>query len=192
MYSSERRGAADSVAPVVLPRHRTLVLGLGNPILGDDGVGVRIAEAVQAALPADAAVDVSEACVGGLSLMERMVGYDTVILVDALCVDQARPGRVRRMDLEDLRRMGSTQHVASAHDTNLLTALEAGRRMSLPLPRVVTLFAVEAERILDFGEELTPAVAGAIPEVVQAILAELEAPASGHDSNHGGKRNGLT
>ncbi len=80
-------------APSLTRHNKTLVLGMGNPILGDDGVGVRIAQEVQVALPADAGVDVSEACVGGLSLMERMVGYDTVILVDALCTGSRASGR---------------------------------------------------------------------------------------------------
>ena len=135
MYSNSALGATTLAAPSLTRHNKTLVLGMGNPILGDDGVGVRIAEEVQVALPADAGVDVSEACVGGLSLMERMVGYDTVILVDALCTAPVHPGAVRKLDLDDLRTMGSTQHIASAHDTNLLTALDAGKRMSLPLPQ---------------------------------------------------------
>ena len=153
---------------------KTLVLGLGNPILSDDGIGVRVAEQVQAALPKDSCVEVGEACVGGLSLMERMVGYDCVILIDALCIHPSRPGAIRRMSLEDLGSMSPTQHIASAHDTSLLTALAAGRRMSLALPVAVTLFAVEAENVLDFGEEMTPAVAEALPAAVRAVLAELE------------------
>jgi hydrogenase maturation protease len=165
---------------------------MGNPILGDDGVGVRIAERVERALPAGAAVDVSEACVGGLSLMERMVGYERVILVDALCSHPVRSGLVRKLTLDDLREMGWTQHVASAHDTNLLTALEAGKRMSLPLPEDITVYAVEAENILDFGEELTPEVAAAIPAVVGAILGDLKDLIGRVDSTEGRKADGLT
>lgn len=184
MCSNSQLGAAEKVAPFPIGDKRTLVLGMGNPILGDDGVGVRIAEAVQAALPDGVAIDVSEACVGGLSLMERMVGYERVILIDAMCVQPVRPGTIRRMDLEDLREMIPSQHIASAHDTNLLTALDAGRRMSLPLPDRVTLFAIEAEYVLDFGEELSPEVAGAVPEVVRAVLAELGCPESPLDSEN--------
>ena len=164
---------------------KTLVLGLGNPILSDDGIGVRVAEQVKAALPEDACVDVSEACVGGLSLMERMVGYDRVILIDALCLEPSQPGAIRRLNLEDLRSMSPSQHIASAHDTNLLTALAAGRRMSLPLPEVVTLFAIEAENVLDFGEEMTPAVAEALPVAVRQVLAELECMESVSYSENG-------
>jgi hydrogenase maturation protease len=166
---------------------KTLVLGLGNPILTDDGVGVLVAEAVREALPSDTAIDVSEASVGGLRLMERVVGYDRVILIDALhnpIENQAgqhpaaslgrNPGAIHRLTLEDLRNISPTQHSASAHDTSLITALEMGERIGLSLPKEFIIYAVEVENIIDFGEEPTPAVAEAIPKVTAAVLEELE------------------
>jgi hydrogenase maturation protease len=155
---------------------KTLVLGLGNPILTDDGVGVKVAEAVQAALPPDSPVDVTEVCVGGLTLMETMLGYDRVILIDAFQHHNARPGSVRRMALEDLRATSPTRHSASAHDTDLVTALEMGQQMGLPLPQEIVIYAVGVENVLDFGEQPTPAVAEAIPQVTAAVLAELNLP----------------
>jgi hydrogenase maturation protease len=165
---------------------KTLVLGLGNPILTDDGVGVRVAEAVRAALPPDTSVEVSEASVGGLRLMERVVGYERVILIDALhhpIENQAgqhpaaslgrNPGTIHRLILEDLRNISPTQHSASAHDTSLITALEMGQRLGLPLPKEFIIYAIEVENIIDFGEEPTPAVAEAIPRVAAAVLEEL-------------------
>ena len=162
---------------------KTLVLGLGNPILTDDGVGVRVAEAVRAALPADTPIDVSEVSVGGLRLMERMVGYERVILIDALYNPgdrpgsaQCNPGAVHRMTLADLQAISPTQHSASAHDTSLVTALEMGQRMDLPLPEELIIYAIEVENIIDFGDEPTPAVAQAIPGVAAAVLGELNEP----------------
>jgi hydrogenase maturation protease len=166
---------------------KTLVLGLGNPILTDDGVGVKVAEAVREALPPDALIDVSEASVGGLGLMERVLGYDRVILIDALHnpvekpgVGQhpsaslgRNPGATHRMTLDDLRDISPTQHSASAHDTSLVTALEMGERIGLSLPREFIIYAIEVENIIDFGEEPTPAVAQAIPKVTAAVLEEL-------------------
>ncbi len=154
---------------------KTLVLGLGNPILTDDGVGVRVAEAVRQALPPDAAVEVDELSTGGLDLMERMVGYNRVILIDALQYGQnSPPGSIYRLTLSDLQAISPTQHSASAHDTNLVTALEMGRRMALSLPEEIIIYGIEVENILDFGEEPTPAVKQAIPKVTAAVLAELK------------------
>jgi hydrogenase maturation protease len=135
-----------------------------------------VAEAVQAALPPDSPVDVTEVCVGGLTLMETMLGYDRVILIDALQHGDARPGSVRRMALEDLRAISPTRHSASAHDTDLVTALEMGQQIGLPLPQEIVIYAVGVENVLDFGEQPTPAVAEAIPQVTAAVLAELNLP----------------
>ncbi len=160
---------------------KTLVLGLGNPILTDDGVGVRVAEAVREALPPNTSIEVSEASVGGLRLMERVLGYDRVILIDAIyrpstTANQApsdKPGTIHRMTLTDLKTISPTQHSASAHDTSLITALEMAQRMELPLPREFIIYAIEVENILDFGDKPTPAVAEAIPKVTAAVLDEL-------------------
>ncbi len=141
----------------------------------DDGVGVKVAYAVQDALASARRSDVTvtEASVGGLRLMEMMVGYDRVILIDALQHCDALPGTVRCMTLEDLRTISPTQHSTCAHDTSLVTALEMGQEIGLPLPKEITIFAIGVENVTYFGDEPTPAVARAIPKVTAAVLAEL-------------------
>lgn len=152
---------------------RTLVVGLGNPILTDDGVGVKVAAIVRAALPADASVEVAEASVGGLRLMEMLVSYDRAILIDALSVPGMAPGSVRRLTVAELEEIGAAQHTTSAHDTNLMTALDLGRRMGLPFPTAITIYGIGVANVVDFGEEMTPAVAAAVPRVAAAVLREL-------------------
>jgi hydrogenase maturation protease len=127
---------------------KTLIVGLGNPILGDDGIGWRIAERVQTRL-------------GGLSLMERLVGYQRVIIIDAITTHQNPPGTVTCFPLEALTEQ-ATGHTTAAHDTSLKTAIAVGRSMGAELPEAITIVAVEIEQIYDFSEELTPEVAAAI------------------------------
>ena len=161
---------------------KTLIIGLGNPILGDDGVGWRVAEEVKRRL-ADSqwplrvanshaerpsAIEVDCFSLGGLSLMERMIGYDRAILIDAVTTGQP-PGTVHRFQLEDLPEL-SCAHTTAAHDTSLQNALKLGRRMGIHLPSSVTVVGVEAERLYDFSEELTPAVEAAVPQAVRAVL----------------------
>jgi hydrogenase maturation protease len=153
---------------------RTLVLGLGNPILSDDSVGVHVARAVQALLPAEAGIDVQEASLGGLTLMESMFGYTRVILIDAIRVPDFQPGEVRRLTLDDLETLTPTQHSASPHDASLPTAIAAGRQLGLPLPEEIIIFAIQVENVTDFGEQMTPAVAAAVPKVVEAVLEEIQ------------------
>ena len=152
---------------------KTLVLGLGNPILTDDGVGVRVAEQVRVCLPENAQVEVTEASVGGLALMEAMLGFERVILIDAIQQEGWVPGAIRRLSLEDLQRISPTQHSASPHDASLATALQTGELLGLPLPREITIFAVQVENVTDFSDQPTPAVASAIPQAAAAVLSEL-------------------
>ncbi len=161
---------------------KTLIIGLGNPILGDDGIGWRVAEEVKRRL-ADShaerpsaisyaerpsAIEVDCFALGGLSLMERMIGYDRAILIDAVTTGQPL-GTVCRFQLEDLPELPCA-HTTAAHDTSLQNALKLGRRMGAKLPSSVAVVGVEAERLYDFSEELSPAVEAAVPEAAQAVL----------------------
>ena len=80
---------------------------------------------------------------------------------------------MRRMTLDDLRAISPTQHSASAHDTTLVTALDSGRAMGLHLPSEIVIFAITVANVMDFSEEMTPAVGAVIPQVVTAVLNEL-------------------
>lgn len=155
---------------------KTLVLGLGNPILTDDGVGVKVAYAVERALTPKMRENttVAEASVGGLRLMEMMVGYERAILIDALVrPDGNKPGTIHQMTLDDLHAISPTQHSASAHDTTLSTALESGKQMGLALPQEIIIYAIEVENVTEFGEQLTSPVAEAIPKVTAAVLEKI-------------------
>jgi len=164
---------------------KIIVIGLGNPILTDDGVGVKVAYEVEQALSPDIPknMTITEASVGGIRLMELLVGYDHVILIDALLTKQGgKSGEIHHLSLQDLRDISPTQHSTSPHDTSLVTALEVGRQMGLELPESFSIFAITVENILDFNEEPTPAVAATIPKVTAMVLEELEKVAGIKDS----------
>lgn len=155
---------------------KTLIIGLGNPILGDDGVGWKVAQEISRQLPvtdSQSPVEVDCAALGGLSLMERLVGCQRAILVDALETGQSPEGSVRVFPLEALPNP-SAGHSTAVHDTSLMTALEMGRKMGLDLPASVTVVAVEAKNVYDFSEELSPPVAAAVPIAARAVLDELK------------------
>lgn len=155
---------------------KTLVLGLGNPILTDDGVGVYVVRAVAARWSGEG-VEFQEACVGGLRLLEVIAGYERLILVDAIQTPDGAPGQVYRLAVDDPR---ASLHAGSTHDLSFRGALAWGRRMGMALPTddAITIIAVEAEDVLTFGEALTPAVAVAVPCAVEVVLSELAALAS--------------
>ena len=155
---------------------KTIVIGLGNPILTDDGIGVKVAyeleKLIGTNLPKN--ITITEASVGGLRLMELLIGYDKAIIIDAIITKGGKkPGTIYQLTLQELEEISPTQHSASAHDTTLVTALEAGRRLGFHLPDEISIYAIEVENILDFSETPTPAVAAAIPKVSKAILRAL-------------------
>jgi len=150
---------------------KTLIIGLGNPILGDDGVGWVVAEKVRSALSNPQSVEVDCASLGGLSLMERLTGSERVILVDAIFTGAQPAGTVSQFLLDDLPDL-SAGRSASAHDTSLRNALHVGRDMDILLPtdENVTIITIEAEAVYDFSQELSPAVAAAVPLATKKIL----------------------
>jgi hydrogenase maturation protease len=150
---------------------KTLVVGLGNPILGDDGVGWLAAQEVEKRiaelnLPG---VEVDCLALGGLSLMERLDGYTRAIIIDAIQTGEAPPGTVRVFPLEALPDR-SAHHLTAIHDTSLQTALAVGRSMGVVLPEQIWVVGIEAEQVYDFSETVSPAVAAALPEACQKVL----------------------
>jgi hydrogenase maturation protease len=148
---------------------KTLVLGLGNPILSDDGVGIRVAHEVSNQLN-NPHVTVAETSAAGLSLLDSIVGYDKVIIIDAIQTKEGQVGQIYRMGSEDF---SLTKHLSSPHQINLVTALELGKMLNLAMPQEISIFAVEARDITTFSEECTPEVEQVIPEVVRMVLEEL-------------------
>lgn len=147
---------------------KTLVVGLGNPILGDDGVGWRIAENVRNQMDPVLQVDVDCLSIGGLSLMEHLVGYESAILIDAFIGDQ-QPGSIIVSKLEDLPDY-SAFHITSVHDTSLQNAMKLGREMGAKLPDDVMVVGVAARHVYDFSEELSAPVEKAIPKATQIVV----------------------
>ena len=102
-----------------------------------------------------------------------MSGKPKIALVDAIQTPDGKPGAIHRLTLDDIASAVPTQHSASAHDMNLPTAMEMGRRLGLALPARVEIFAIEAEDVVTFGETCTPDVAAAIPIVTGLVLQML-------------------
>ncbi len=151
---------------------RTLVLGLGNTICGDDGVGIMIAELLKGQV-SGLETDVAETTAAGISLLDLIAGYQRMIVVDAIQTRDGRAGQVYRLGLEDLP---SSLHSATLHDVDLPTALELGRRLGMEMPREVIIYAVEVADITTFREGCTPEVERSIPEVAHLVLQELKGP----------------
>ena len=148
---------------------KTLVLGLGNPILSDDAVGIRVVEELEGKVD-QKEVTLVETTVAGLDLLGFLTGYDRAIIIDAIQTVGGQAGRIYRLDPEAL---DFTRHAASPHDVNLATALELGKRLELSLPQQIIIFAIEVADASTFSEECTPEVRRAIPACVEMIIQEI-------------------
>ena len=150
---------------------KTLILGIGNTVLCDDGVGNRVAAEVGKRV-SDPAITVAEACDGGLFLLEAFLGYDHVVLIDAIQTRGGIPGDVYELGPGDFF---SARHLSSPHQVDFATALDLGKALGLPMPSRIDIVAVEAGDVTSFREVCTPEVEKAIPIAVELALKKCPA-----------------
>jgi hydrogenase maturation protease len=152
---------------------RTLLLGMGNPFLSDDAVGVRLARELKPQLTAYPNLEIVEECsVGGLNLLDVLRGYGRVVVLDSLQTVGGVAGAWHYFDAGALR---ETAHLTSLHDANFATALELGRRLGVPLPesKDVHIFAVEVEDNVTFSERMSAALERGFPAYSKAITRRV-------------------
>ena len=148
---------------------KTVVLGLGNPILSDDAVGLLVVKELEGRVDQQE-VTLIETSVAGLGMLDFLTGYDRAIIIDSIQTVGGQAGQIYRLDPEAL---DFTRHAASPHDVNLATALELGKRLELSLPQQIIIFAIEVADASTFSEECTPEVRRAIPACVEMIIQEI-------------------
>ncbi len=146
----------------------TLVLGMGNPILSDDALGLVVAQRL-GDLPMPADVEVAQSEVGGLRLLELVRGFTKVVIIDAIMTGRP-PGEIRRIDGNEFR---GGHRYGSAHSIHLGTALELGHRLGYEMPAEVVVYTAEAADVETFGEGLSAPVAAAADRLVELVAAEI-------------------
>jgi len=150
---------------------KTLILGIGNPLLGDDGVGFHIAQELAKQIK-DENIDVEDTSVDGLNLLELILGYDKVIIVDAIMTKGGEVGEIYKLMPEDLA--DAVHFTTSLHNANLAIAIEVGRKiLAEQMPREIVVFAVGIKPVSRFTEEMTETVKAVVPTAVNLVLQEL-------------------
>jgi len=134
---------------------RTLILGVGNELLRDDGVGLLSARRL--AELAGGRADLAEACVATIDLLSLITGYDRVVVLDAWVSDDALPGTPVHATPEELPEGFGRR---SLHTLPFRDMLELGRRLGFPMPREVSIHGLAVQDACTFGTDLTPPVAG--------------------------------
>lgn len=150
---------------------KTRIIGIGNPLMGDDGVGIAAVECLRAmALPEG--VEAVDGGTCGLTLLDLMEGAGTVILVDAVETGKP-PGTVVRFTPEEVV-LPEGEAAPSLHEAGLAQVLTLGREMDL-LPSEIVIYGVQPASV-ECRLGLSPSVAHALGHLLERILAELEEP----------------
>jgi hydrogenase maturation protease len=148
---------------------KTLIVGVGNPVLSDDGVGIYAARMLMER--GIAGVSIEELPASGLELLDMVLDYDRVVIVDAIQTEGGAPGDHYVLAEEDFKR---AVHGTSPHGFNIATALAMGRQV-VPerMPKEVFFVAIEAEDVENFHEGLTPRISASLPAIVDMIEREF-------------------
>ena len=144
----------------------TLVLGIGNPILTDDAVGIKVSEKLE---EKNLDITVEQTNEAPMALLDLIVGYDKLIVVDSIKTGKGKPGDILKLSLDDFE---AKMNVASSHGMDIATAFEVGRSLGCHMPQAVSIYAVEVQDTENFSEQCTPPVSERIPRLVKQIIDE--------------------
>jgi len=149
---------------------KTIVLGIGNLIMKDDGVGIHVVKEVEQHIN-DPNITIDEAITGGMNLLDLLLGYDKAVIIDAVKGSEKNHGEVRRIPLKNF----STMHSCNPHDVSLVEAIELAHKLGeTRIPKEIIIIGVMMKTIpCEFGEELSEEIAAAVPTAVKMTLQEL-------------------
>ena len=147
----------------------TVVLGLGNPLMGDEGIGVYLVEQLARSAAEYPSVDFLDAGTGGLSVLHYIEGRRKAIIIDCAFMNE-EPGVIRRFTPYQVRSRKVLAH-QSLHEADLMQILAMARQLGQGPERVI-LFGIQPERV-ELGQGLSPALTDRIDEYVSRILSEL-------------------
>ncbi|MBP7733275.1 MAG: hydrogenase maturation protease [Caldisericia bacterium] len=144
---------------------KKVIIGLGNPILSDDRVGLLIIDELEKrnTNPDISFVRLSS---GGMTIVDASDGYDEAVLVDTIYSGQFPVGSLAILTPENF---SETLHISNVHDINFATALKMGEEMGVRIPKKFTIYAIEVKEVLTFGIEMTKEVAENLPSIIEEI-----------------------
>lgn len=149
--------------------NKVLVLGIGNDILTDDGIGPRIVRQLEKEhLPSLFAF--VTATVGGLEILEMINGYKEVIFIDAIKTSDGVPGTIYSLTPESF---SETLHLTNLHDINFINALKLGRLLQMDMPEKIRIIAIKIVEDMVFSEDFSPQIREKFPEIMEEVREYL-------------------
>jgi hydrogenase maturation protease len=149
-----------------MPNSKTLILGLGNPILSDDGIGLVVAERLKGRV---GGVDVISTPLTGLHLLDLMVGYDALFLIDAMITTESPPGELKFISPDEV-----SLPTLSSHGFNLLEILKLGKKLGLSVPELKWVYGIAIGKDPSFGEEPSAELMKKVDAMASQIAGHLK------------------
>ena len=146
---------------------KTLILGLGNTILSDDGAGLIIARQIKKYFPR---IDVKETSLSGAFLLDYIVEYERLIIIDSIKTGETEPGTVHKLSLNHLK---TTVAEGPPHGLNLATVIELAKIQGEKIPDI-DIYAIEIEDNTTFSERLTATLENKLPQIIKQIVEDLQ------------------
>ncbi len=143
-----------------------LILCLGNEVLRDDGFGAEVARRLQHTRRPENDVEVIFAPLAGFALLDLLADRERVLIVDSIRTGDSAPGTLLFFEADVL---APANHLVNSHQMSLPTALKLGTELGLTMPSQIDVLAVEVEDVETLSEELTPPVAEAVDDALEAI-----------------------
>ncbi len=146
---------------------KILILGMGNPILSNDGVGLLLAEKLRNKIPG---ADVASSAMIGLSLFDLIIGYDKLFIIDAMTTRGGKLGEMKKIDEEEQH---GTNHLFSSHGLNIFELMELGVQCGYNMPCLAAVYGVEIGDELTFDESLSSELNDKLPGLIEKIIGEI-------------------
>jgi hydrogenase maturation protease len=147
---------------------KTLVLGMGNELYGDDGVGIHVVRRMKPEVGEDIACE--ECSISGLAILDVIEGYDRLVIIDTIKKANPKTGRITILEESQLRHVPGP----SPHYVSVPQAIAIGKRLGLRVPKDIRIVAVEAKGLYDLGEGLSEEMTLAIPAIIRRVEEVLK------------------
>jgi len=151
-------------------RNETVVLGLGNPLMADEGIGNKLIELLQSTSEQCSGVDFIDAGTGGISLLYLLENRKKAIIIDCAFMGEA-PGTMKRFTPEEVKTAKKLAHL-SLHEVDILKVIQLAKQLD-QCPEEIVFYAIQPEKV-EQKDHLSKTLQDKLPEYKKQIQTELE------------------
>jgi len=158
-----------------MEQRKIIVIGLGNKVLGDDGIGTHLISDLQRELNLDG-ISYQTSVNGSMEIIELLNEYQRAFIIDGIRTAEGKPGDIYFMDSNNFL---ETLHISNPHDMDFLTSLKLAEKLNFKIPEKISIIAVEVMEDKVFNESLTPSLLEKYPDILQLTINSIKSDLHG-------------